>query len=122
MSARTPKQTAALIRDKLPGYKLSPESSMATKRKPASAADAAAPPRPRRRVDAATPSIADLRRKFLGSDAADASAAAAEAAIDAGEAEDADIVLVEPEGGAPGRRQRKAVVISSTGKVLGAQG
>lgn len=122
MSTRTTKQTAALIRDKFPGYKLSPESSMVTKSKPPSGADTPASPRPRRRVDSATPSIADLRRKFLGSDAADAASAANEAAMDAGADEDADIVLVEPEGATPGRRQRKAVVISSTGKVLGAQG
>jgi hypothetical protein len=120
MSRRTTKQTEALIREQLPGYKLSPESSMAKKRSSPAAVDAAAArdARRARRVDAATPSIADLRRKFLGSDAADA----ADAAMAADEATDADIVLVEPAAGSPGRRQRKAVVISATGKVLGAQG
>ena len=117
MSTRTAKQTDALIRKELPGYKLSPDSSMIKKGR-SSGADAPGSSRSRRRVDAATPSIEDLRRKFLGSDAGGPAPA-----IEADEGQDADIVLVEPaDEAAPGRRRRKAVVISATGKVLGAQG
>ena len=115
MSSRTAKETDNLIWEKLPGYKLSPGSSKVTGGAPVPAADAPGRPRQRRRADSATPSIDDLRRKFLRSDAGDD-------ATEEGEGQDADIVLVEPEVETGGRRQRKAVVISASGKVLGAQG
>jgi hypothetical protein len=126
MSARNAKQTQKLLKDRMPGYTLSHESSKYTKRQATSRAsgapqaDAGARTRTRApRVDSTTPSIADLRRKFLRP-AADSDAAAA--AADFGGEDDADIVLVEPTGGAGGRRRAKAVVIDGQGRILGAQG
>ena len=130
MSRRTAKQMDKLVKKGLPGYKLSPESSKVTKRQASSGAttgaagdvgtDAGARGA-RAGVDSATPSIAELRRKFLrpappASDAAPASDADADAD------DDTDIVLVEPDAGPGGRRRAKAVVLDANGRVLGAQG
>jgi len=127
MSARSAKQTERILKARMPGYTLSRESSKYTRRQASSGAggapgaDADAGPRtPRPRVDSTTPSIADLRRKFLrpASDSDAGMAAAAELDSD----DDADIVLVEPAHGAEGRRGAKAVVIDGQGRILGAQG
>ena len=126
MSARRAKQTENLLKDRMPGYTLSRESSKYTKRQASSGAagasdtDAGGRTRARApRVDSTTPSIAELRQKFLRP-AADSDAAAAGA--DFGGEDDADIVLVEPTGRAGGRRRAKAVVIDGQGRILGAQG
>jgi hypothetical protein len=126
MSARSAKQTEKILSDRMPGYTLSRESSKYTKRQASSSAsgamgaDAGGGTRARApRVDPTTPSIADLRKKFLRP-ASDSDAAPE--AMDFAREDDADIVLVEPTHGAPGRRRAKAVVIDGQGRILGAQG
>ena len=127
MSARSAKQTERILKERMPGYTLSPESSKYTTRRPRSGAagapggDAAGGPRAAQpRVDSSTPSIADLRKKFLRP-AADSDAAMT-AAADLDHEDDADIVLVEPTHGPEGKRSAKAVVIDGEGRILGAQG
>jgi hypothetical protein len=125
MSARNAKQTQKLVKDRLPGYTLSPESSKFTKRQVRSRAggapqaDAGSRTRSRARVDSTTPSVADLRRKFLHP-ASDAGSAPE--AMDFRGDDDADIVLVEPTHGSGRKRRAKAVVIDGQGRILGAQG
>jgi hypothetical protein len=125
MSRRTAKQMEKLVKKGLPGYKLSPESSKVTKRQASSGAttgaagaDAAPGPAARAGVDSATPSIAELRRKFLRPVPPASDAAPAANAND----DDTDIVLVEPDAGPGGRRRAKAIVLDANGRVLGAQG
>lgn len=126
MSGRSAKQIEQLVKDRLPGYKLSPASSKVTKRQApsgatsASNADAGARSRARAHVDSTTPSVADLRRKFLRAPADTAGRAAADAP-DAAD-DEADIVLVEPDGASGGKRKAKAVVFDAQGRILGAQG
>jgi hypothetical protein len=119
------------VKKGLPGYKLSPESSKVTKRQASSGAttgaagaagaDAGARPAARAGVDSATPSIADLRKKFLRPAPPTSDAAPAADAADADD-DDTDIVLVEPDAGPGGRRRAKAIVLDANGRVLGAQG
>jgi hypothetical protein len=126
MSARSAKQTEKILKDRMPGYTLSRGSSKYTKRQASSRAsgvpqaDMDAGPRARApRVDSTTPSIADLRKKFLRS-ASDSDAAPE--AMEFAREDDADIVLVEPTHGPAGKRRAKAVVIDGQGRILGAQG
>jgi hypothetical protein len=123
MSGRSAKQMEQLVKDRLPGYKLSPASSKVTQRQAPSGAtnapnaDAGARSRARARVDSTTPSVADLRRKFLRAPADAAGRAAAHAPDD-----ETDIVLVEPDSASGGTRKAKAVVFDAQGRILGAQG
>jgi hypothetical protein len=112
--AQTAKQIDAIIKERLPGMRLSSHSSLVESA--SSPADAA--PRAKRapKVDVTTPSIDELRTKFLRGDSGDAALA------DPDDDDDAQIVLVEPDDANSDRRQRKAIVVSSTGKILGAQG
>jgi hypothetical protein len=123
MSRRSAKQMEQLVKQRLPGYKLSPASSKVTKRQAPSGAtkapnaDGGARSRARVHVDSTTPSVADLRRKFLRAPAEPADRAGADAPDD-----EADIVLVEPASASGGKRKAKAVVFDAQGRILGAQG
>src|SRR5689334_21513295 len=126
MTARNANQIEQLVKSRLPGYRLSPESSKVRRRQAPSGsivspsgADSGRKRRPRATVDSTTPSIDDLRRKFLRPGPA---IGVADGGADATEHEEADIVLVEPVGDGGGRRARpKAVVLDAKGRILGAQ-
>lgn len=117
MAKRSAKQLDEIIRTQLPGYHLARRSAHSSR---VAGSDAA----PSRAVetDATTPSIAQLRRKYLGSRAR-ADIDAAELAPASNTEGEADIVNVEPDGiDDEVRRHTKAVVISADGKILGYQG
>jgi hypothetical protein len=117
MAKRSSKELDAIIRNKLPGYHLARPPGPAA----ADESDAPAPRRRKRRVapQSATPSIDDLRAKYLGN--SDASRPL-DVDLLAAQAEEADIVTVEPDAGDDEPRHAKAVVISPDGEILGAQG
>ena len=114
MSTRTTKQLDAIVREKLPGYHLARSNSSAS----TSGSDSQrAGGRRRRMVDSATPSIEELREKFLGGRDSPLTDILSD-----GEEEDADIVEIEPDDEPNRRRRTKSVVISAEGRILGAQG
>lgn len=116
MVKRSAGELDAIIRDKMPGYHLA-------RRSPAEAAgDSDAPTAPRRQRRAApqsgTPSVTDLRAKYLGS----SDSARRDIELLAEEGEEAEIVTIEPDFSDDEPRHPKAVVISPDGEILGAQG
>jgi hypothetical protein len=118
MAKRSAKQLDQIIRTQLPGYHLARRSAHVS----GAAGSDAAPNRRSVEPDAATPSIAQLRRKYLGSRARADSDAAGLAPASSAE-DEADIVNIEPDGiDDEVRRHTKAVVISADGKILGYQG
>lgn len=116
MAKRSASDIDAIIRNKMPGYHLARRSP------PAAIGDSDAPAARRRQRRAApqsaTPSVSDLRSKYLGgSDSADTPAD-----LLAEEGEEAEIVTVEPDVTDDEPRHAKAVVISPDGEIIGAQG
>ena len=116
MAKRDATELDAIIRNKMPGYHLA-------RRSPAGpAGDSDAPPAPRRQRRAtpqsATPSLSDLRAKYLGN----SDSASRDVELLAEEGGEAEIVTVEPDFGDAEPRHAKAVVISPDGEILGAQG
>lgn len=116
MAKRSASELDAIIRDKMPGFHLARQSPGAVPDE----ADAAAPHRrqPRAAPESSTPSIGDLRAKYLGG--SDSSGSDLGVISDA--EEEAEIVNVEPDAADDEPRHAKSVVISSDGEILGAQG
>ena len=114
MVKRSAREINAIIRDKMPGYHLA-------RRSPAAAAgDSDAQPAPSRQrrtaPQSATPSVSDLRAKYLGSGAS----APRDDELQVDEGEEAEIVTIEPDVSDGEPRHAKAVVISPDGEILGA--
>lgn len=116
MSKRSADELDTIIRQKMPGFHL-------VRRPDADARSAADAPiarhRQRRAAPASsTPSISDLRAKYLGG----RDKSRIEPQLVAAEDEAADIVRIEPDNADDEARHSKAIVISSDGEILGAQG
>ena len=103
----TPKKARELVAKKLKGYKVREEKPAA-----AIASDAA---RQKPTVELVSPSLASLKRRYFGDNAA------AQSPPPTSDGEDTGIVVVE-KGTAGGKSQQSQAIVFNKGKIIGRQG
>jgi hypothetical protein len=106
-----------IVRRDMPGYRLTPKS------KAAAGMDAS---RGRPRVDAGTPDLETLRRKYASRDFQTSAASSDQVGGGVANADDDAIVTVERESGAdpldPGSRPKAVVISGRNNRIVGKQG